>query len=114
MTVYKAKISDAADKDLKEIYRYIRDTLQNRSAAEKFLRDTVEAACSLQDYPYSHAIVSTNACPDTIVEEVRQFNYRENYCFFYMIEEEEKIVTIIKIVNNRMDQSKILKSLNFL
>ena len=45
-----------AQNDIVSIRDYIRDRLKNISAAEKFLRDTDEAICSLEKYPYDHMV----------------------------------------------------------
>jgi hypothetical protein len=44
-----------AQNDIVSIRDYIRDRLKNISA-EKFLRDTDEAICSLEKYPYDHMV----------------------------------------------------------
>ena len=56
MSDYSVELSVDAQNDIISIRDYIRDRLKSISAAEKFLTDTDEAICSLEDYPYDHMV----------------------------------------------------------
>ena len=103
MNDYSVELSYAAQLQLKKIRDYIRDQLESPEAANKFLDDTEEAIESLRQLPYAHMIRPNSKL--YFGNEKRQFFYRDNYCLFYIIIEEKKIVRIIKITYSRSDLS---------
>jgi plasmid stabilization system protein ParE len=96
-----------AQNDIVSIRDYIRDRLKNISAAEKFLRDTDEAICSLEKYPYDHMVREDPHHVGTV--DKKQFNYRKNYCIFYIIKEEQKLVRVIQVAYTGQDLDDQLK-----
>lgn len=101
MSDYSVELSIDAQNDIVSIRDYIRDRLKNIPAAEKFLMDTDEAICSLEDYPYDHMVREDHYQVGTI--EKRQFNYRKNYCIFYIIKEDQKLVRVIQVAYTGQD-----------
>ena len=101
MSDYSVELSVDAQNDIISIRDYIRDRLKSISAAEKFLTDTDEAICSLEDYPYDHMVRDDPHHVGTI--EKRQFNFRKNYCIFYIIKEDQKLVRVIQVAYTGQD-----------
>lgn len=101
MSDYTVELSGDAQDQISDIYRYIRDELCNLSAAETFLDDTEDAIGSLEKFPYAH-MVRPGSKPLGGYEK-RQYFYRENYCLFYIIKEESKIVRVIRVSYSRRD-----------
>ena len=101
MSEYSVQLSNDAKKDIVSIRDYIRDHLKNQTAAEKFLADTLEAVDSLEEYPYDHMIRPDPGKVASI--DKRQFNYRKNFCMFYVIKEDLKVVRVIQVAYTGQD-----------
>ena len=103
MNDYSVELSSSAQSQIVKIRDYIRYELNNPSAAEKFLDDTEEAIDSLSQFPYAHMV---RRGQNYILEmKKRQYFYRDNYCLFYVVKEEEKTVRIIRVTYSRSDLS---------
>ena len=103
MNDYSVELSSGAQSQIIKIRDYIRDELNNPSAAEKFLDDTEEAVDSLSQFPYAHMVRPRSKL--FFGNEKRQYFYRDNYCLFYVIKEKEKTVRIIRVTYSRSDLS---------
>ena len=103
MSDYIIEVSKDAKSDIVSIYRYIKDELLNPTAASKFIKDTDEAATSLESLPYSHMVRLDSKLFGGL--EKRQFFYRKNYVMFYVIFEDRKLVRIIKVAYSPSDLS---------
>ncbi|MBQ3736027.1 MAG: type II toxin-antitoxin system RelE/ParE family toxin [Candidatus Methanomethylophilaceae archaeon] len=101
MSDYRVELSGEAQDQITGIYGYIKNDLCNPSAAESFLDDTEDAVGSLERFPYAHMVRPGSKSVGGY--EKRQFFYRENYCLFYVIKEESKIVRVIRVAYSRMD-----------
>jgi plasmid stabilization system protein ParE len=104
MSDYKVELSIDAQNDIVSTRDYIRDRLKNNSAAERFLKDTDEAVCSLEKYPYDHMVREDPHHAGTV--DKRQFNYRKNYCIFCIIKEDQELVRVIQIAYTGQDFDK--------
>ena len=105
MNKYRVEVSGEAKNNISEIYFYIRNTLCNNSAAESYIDDTIKAIESLENFPYAHMVRPGSKRIGKY--EKRQYFYRENYCFFYIIIEESKTVRIIKVAHTETDLDKL-------
>ena len=101
MSDYRVEVSADAQNDIVSTRDFIRDRLKNVSAAERFLTDTDGAISSLEKYPYDHMVREDPRHVGTV--EKRQFNYRKNYCIFYVIKEERKLVRVIQVAYTGQD-----------
>jgi len=101
MSEYKVEMSRDAQIDILSIRDYIKERLKNPTAAKKFVLDTKKAADSLKDYPYDHMVRPDRSGIST--KEKHQFNYRENFCIFYIIKEDQKLVRVIQIAYTGQD-----------
>ena len=101
MSDYRVEVSADAQNDIVSIRNYIRDRLKNVSAAERFLMDTDGAISSLEEYPYDRMVREDPRHVGTV--EKRQFDYRKNYCIFYVIKEERKLVRVIQVAYTGQD-----------
>ncbi len=95
MNEYSVELSPDAQADVAEIRDYIRNVLKNEKAADRFLEDTLDAVDSLESFPYDHMVRTDPAHVGSV--EKRQFNYRKNYCMFYIVKEERKLVRVLKV-----------------
>lgn len=105
MCEYTVVISDDAQSDIVSIAGYIRRVLKNISAAKKFKDDTQNALHSLGMFPYSHPIWPELRAFNGL--DVRQFVYRENYCIFYVVDDNLEEVVVIGVSYTRRNLSEI-------
>ena len=90
--------------DMTEIARYISHELGNPTAADRLAQEMIEAAERLREFPYLNALHYT----------IKPLNYEyrkqivRNYIMFYRVEEEEKRVTIAKVIYARRNYNDLL------
>ena len=89
--------------DMVEIARYISRDLCNPVAAEKLIGKIIEVAESLTNFPYLYAVHQT---VKPLKKEYRKVAVK-NYIIFYWVSEEEKLVTIARVMYARWDYKKL-------
>ncbi len=91
---YAIQYLPSALEDLKEIVRYISNTLQNPKAADNLGREIIEKVDLIADFPYS--------APHYTPIKPLAYEYRKllvkNYFVFYRVNEEEKTVTVARVI----------------
>ena len=104
MDKYKIQFSKDARNDLKDIYIYIKYNLQEPVIAKKFIDKIRNEIYKLRDNPTIYAIIK-----DEIIKkrEIRKIKVN-NYIVFYRLEENNKIVEIVRIMYGRRNWTKIL------
>lgn len=100
--MYKIEYLPVAQRDLLDIVRYIKNDLNNVIVAKQFFNEVLEYIDKLQDFPYSY--------PVYIPLQPLTYEYRKlivkNYLVFYRVDEENKIVTISRIIYGGRDYDK--------
>ena len=104
MAEYKVEGSESAEKDLRDIVRYISSQFDAPMTALKMM-DIIEAAVnSLEDMP--------QRCPLVADERLAALGYRKlivkNYFVFFTVDEQNKVVDIERILHARRDWQRIL------
>ena len=104
MDKYKIQFSKDARNDLKDIYIYIKYNLQEPVIAKKFIDKIRNEIYKLRDNPTIYAIIK-----DEIIKkrEIRKIKVN-NYIVFYRLEENNKIVEIVRIMYGRRNWTNIL------
>ena len=104
MNKYKIQFSKDARKDLKDIYIYIKYSLQEHIIANKLIDKIRKDIYKLEDNPTIYAIIK-----DEIIKkrEIRKIKVN-NYIVFYKVEENKSIVEIVRIMYGRRNWAKIL------
>ena len=102
--MYKVEILPIAIEDFDNIIHYVTYNLKNITAAKK-LRDLfIKSFDYILKFPYGCAIYKS--------KKVLKYEYRtykvKNYIMFYVIDEEKKIITIVRILNRKMNFNNIL------
>ena len=94
-----------ARKDMIEIVRYISRELQNPDAADRLAVELVNAAESVLTFPY--------AAPAYQPIRSLKHEYRkilvQNYLMFYWVDEEERLVTVARVVYAKRDYGRLLE-----
>ena len=103
--MYKLEYLPAARKDMLEIVRYISKELQNPDAAERLAGKFIDAVEGVLKFPYAtpayHSI-------RPLGHEYRKIPV-QNYLMFYWVNEEEKIVTIARVIYAKREHRRLLK-----
>ncbi len=101
---YKIKITPKANDDLDEIYSYIAEELFNEQSAEDLMDKIETNVMRLGEFPLSGSLVKDNVLKDK--------GYRKliinNYIAFYIVDEIEKRVVIMRILYGRQKYQEII------
>lgn len=101
---YSLKFTPKAQDDLDEIYIYISSKLFTEIAAEKLLDNIENSIMRLAQFPFS--------CGFVVDEPLKRRGYRklivDNYIVFYLVNEEEKQVIIMRILYGASNYQSIL------
>ena len=110
MTAYNVIVTKPAERDIRGIYRYIKNKLQNREAAERRIDLIHEKLKSLEDKPYRYPLVLDEFLASLGLRSVMA----ENHVLFYVIREKSETVkkstvSVIRVMYGRRDWASILK-----
>lgn len=101
---YSLKFTPIADEDLDEIYHYISCKLFAEGAAITIMNKIENCIMKLEHFPYFGSYV--------LDEHLKNKGYRklviENYIVFYLVNEAEKQVVIMRILFGASDYLNIL------
>ena len=101
---YKVAVSALAERDLRDIVRYISAQFSAPMTAVKMMDAIEEAIAGLADMPQKS--------PPVTDERLASMGYRKlvvkNYMVFFTIDETSKIVDIVRILYARRDWLRIL------
>ena len=88
-----------------EIVAYFAGTLCNPKSAASLLEDFYEQKSFLYEDPYTFSL-----CPILSLQRkgYHRFIFKQNYIALYLIDEDEKKVTIMHIFNAKRDYGKLL------
>lgn len=96
--------TEPAEYDLLDIEYYIFVDLGNPQAAQRISDGILKTAEMLAEYPESHPLVR-----DELLSRLSiRITYFDNYNIFYIYDEEEDVVYIIRILYNKTDWKNIL------
>ncbi|SFD89616.1 Plasmid stabilization system protein ParE [Sharpea azabuensis] len=103
---YNVEYSEEAYEDLREIYDYVANELLVPKTAENLLKNIRTAIRSLSNMPFRHTLVDWEPWYSM---KIRQFPV-ENFIVYYLVEENKRMVSIVRIFYNGRDISKIINS----
>lgn len=101
---YKLKVTKTASNDLDQIYSYIAKELSAEMAADNLMGKIEKQLLRLCDYPYSNTQLT-----DGIV--ISKGYYRlpiENYLVFYIVDELDKSVIIMRVIFGARNYERFL------
>lgn len=102
--MYKTEYLPSARRDMLEIVQYIGGVLKNPTAANRLAEELVEKGESLAIFPYAN--------PSYLPLRPLKREYRtakvRNYLMFYWIEEEQKRVTVARVIYAGRDYESLL------
>ena len=101
---YSIIVTEPAIEDLQNAVSYIANDLKNQVAAKKFIDESDRIIRSLSEMPERYPVVN-----DTMLAaqgiRIAQIN---NYLAFYVIRENTKSVSVLRILHSRRDWMNIL------
>lgn len=103
--MYKILYAQKANDDLTEIFLYIKNELKNSTAAYKFLESFFQELKLSLFFPYGSSEYYSN-------EQLKKKYYRiriKNYLVLYIINEKDKIITIVRVIYQKRDINNIIK-----
>lgn len=104
MTVYNVEFLPIAFTDLTDIIKYIKYELENVSAAEKLLLQIRKMTSVLEQFPYTYQAY----VPIRNLNHEYQRAVVEKYLVFYWVDEQEKKVTVARIIYSRRKYEDLL------
>ena len=101
---FQLKFTPKASQDLDEIYNYISNNLYNETAAETLSEKIERSIMNLKDFPQLGTFVGD--------PELKERGYRkliiENYIVFYLFNEIEGIVVIMRVLFGRQEYQNFI------
>lgn len=104
MSKYYIEITKPAEKDLHEIGRYIAIELLEPAIAKKVVGKIGDAILSLEELPLRNAMVTDERLALSGIRKIMV----DNYIVFYIVTEEQKTVTVVRILYCRRDWVNLL------
>ena len=104
--MYLLNITDIAEEDILNTVKYIADVLKAPTAANNLLDEIERYEEILENTPNIYPFV-----PDEYLAQMGlKFTMIKNYILFYTINEDEKMVTVIRFLYGRRDWKNILRA----
>ena len=103
---FKIKYSERSSNDISDIIDYISDELSNPKAAEKFFVGVSEKIEMLRENPYLFPLYHDKK----LSAEGYRFAIVGNYLMFYVINDVNSIVNIVRIVFGRRNIPAIIEA----
>ncbi len=104
MSDYSIKITEPAENDLRGIGDYIAQQLLEPEIARKVVNKIGNAIMTLEETPLRNSLVADQRLS---LQGIRKIIV-ENFIVFYIVKEELRIVTIIRILYGRRDWMNLL------
>lgn len=104
MSSYNIEITEPAEKDLLDIGNYIANELLEPDIAVKVVDKIAEAVLDLEEMPFRNAPVAD----DRLALQGFRRIIVDNFIVFYIVSEERRTVTIIRILYGKRDWMNLL------
>jgi len=99
MSRYNLEITEPAESDLYQIGNYIAKELQEPVLAEKVVGKIGDTILSLEEMPFRNGLVRDERLSYQGIRKI----LIDNYVVFYIVSEENRTVTIVRILYCRRD-----------
>lgn len=104
MSKYSIVITEPAESDLIQITSYIAKELKEPELAGKLIDRIGNTILSLEEMPFRNNLVIDDRLSSQGVRKILV----DNYIVFYIVSEESKIVTIVRILYSRRDWMSLI------
>lgn len=102
--MYRLEFLPIAKKDMDDIIYYISNNLKNSTAAINLSKCFINSARSILEFPYSSSEYSSTSKLKNVYRSVKV----KNFLMFYTINENDKIITVVRVLYQKMDIKNIL------
>ena len=102
---YKVQMTESADRDLEEIAKYITVKISNSKSVAELLDEFLEKKKLLEKSPLMYPLCSYLRLQE---EGYHRFVVKNNFIALYLINENNKIVTIMRIFYTKRDYEKLI------
>ena len=102
--MYKLEFLPIAKKDMDGIIYYVSNDLKNETAAVNISKCFIEGIKHILNFPYSS---SEYKATSKLKNTYRSINIK-NFLMFYTINEQDKMITIVRVLHQKMDINNIL------
>lgn len=102
---YKVQLTDSAKEELSEIASYISGILCNKNAASNLLEDFAKQKNFLYENPFTFPLCPIKSLQD---KGYHRFIFKQNYVALYLIDDKEKVVTIMHIFYAKRNYEKLI------
>jgi len=102
--MFRLIFSDVVDKDISSSIRYIKNVLEAPAASLKLADELEETYLKLEDNPYRRPLVQNKFLAMKGYRSVKV----KNYILFYIINEENRAVSLVRFMHSKMDWANIL------
>ena len=99
MNKYHIDITEPAENDLREIGHYILRELLEPAIANKLVGKIGDAILTLEELPLRNPLITDEKMSKRGIRKL----LIDNYIVFYMVSEQQRTVTIIRILYGRRD-----------
>ncbi|WP_187759771.1 type II toxin-antitoxin system RelE/ParE family toxin [Thiospirochaeta perfilievii] len=101
---YKINLTQKAYGDLRDIYSYIKEELHTKSSALKVIDEIENRIMLLKDYPE----IGTFVKDEVLLKKGYRKLIVNNYIALYLIDDNRKIVNIIRVVYGKRDYLELV------
>ena len=102
---YNVRIMEKAEEDLSEIVDYVSDTLKNQKAADNLLVDFLNEKENIAENPYMYPLSNNSVLQN---EGYHRFLFYKNFIALYLIDDVEKVVSIMRIFYAKRDYANLI------
>lgn len=103
--MYKIEYLPIAKKDMYDIIYYISNQLKNPTAAKKLAKKFLDGEKSILSFPYGVSVYNSRK---KLIHEYRNIKV-DNFLIFYIINENTKTITIVRVLYQKMNINTILE-----
>ena len=103
--MYRVRIMESAQTDMREIHKYISEDLQNPDAAVRRIKDIDESIRSLKNMPKRHPLVLDNY----LASKGFRMIVVKTHLVFFVVRDEINVVSVIRVLYARRDWMRILR-----
>ena len=103
--MYRIEFLPIAKKDIDDIVYYISHNLKNITASKKIRDLFINSFDNILEFPYGCSIYKSLG---TLNNEYRSYKVK-NFIMFYTINEKENLITVVRVLYQKMNIDNILK-----
>lgn len=103
--MYKLEFLPIAKKDIDDIIYYISHNLKNITASKKIRDLFMSSLDNIIEFPYGYSAYQSVG---SLKYEYRSYRVKK-FLMFYIVDERKKIITIVRVLYEKMDIDNILE-----